>query len=100
MGQVISELEELGHVERRIDPSDRPAKAVHYASKGLQMSADAREIGEEIVATIRTAHVRATESTAFGRCAGAGARGPVSICRLTLDCAARAGNLGEVCFTL
>lgn len=52
VGQVISELEELGYVERRPDPSDGRAKSVHYTDKGLQMLADAREIGEEIDADI------------------------------------------------
>jgi DNA-binding MarR family transcriptional regulator len=34
MGQLVDELEELGYVERRPDPSDRRAKRIHLTRKG------------------------------------------------------------------
>jgi len=34
MGQWVDELEELGYVERRPDPSDRRAKRIHLTRKG------------------------------------------------------------------
>lgn len=34
MGQLVDELEDLGYVERRPDPSDRRAKRIHLTPKG------------------------------------------------------------------
>jgi len=48
IGQIVSDLEALGYVERRADPTDGRAKRVHYTERGIRMLADAREIGAGI----------------------------------------------------
>jgi DNA-binding MarR family transcriptional regulator len=52
IGQIVSELEELGYVERRADPTDGRAKRIHYTAKGFRLLADARQIGDEINAEL------------------------------------------------
>ncbi|MET0451676.1 MAG: MarR family winged helix-turn-helix transcriptional regulator [Mycobacterium sp.] len=53
--QLVSELENLGYVERRIDPTDGRAKTIHYTPKGLGLLTDAMEIAEEINAELKSA---------------------------------------------
>ena len=52
IGQLVTELEQLGFVERRADPADGRAKKVFYTRKGLEMLDEARSIGETINADI------------------------------------------------
>lgn len=52
IGQIVSELESLGYVERRADPEDRRAKRVHYTKKGIRLLVDARAISEGIAADV------------------------------------------------
>jgi hypothetical protein len=45
IGQLVSELEEFGHVEQVPDPNDGRAKVVRYTAQGTAMMADALAIG-------------------------------------------------------
>ena len=77
MGELVDDLEDLGYVERRADPSDGRAKLVVLTGKGEAAMADgiaavvdlearwAACLGEETVREFRTALV--TLSLAFGR---------------------------------
>lgn len=48
VGQLVTELEQLGFVERRSDPADGRAKKVFYTRKGLEMLDAARSIAKTI----------------------------------------------------
>jgi DNA-binding MarR family transcriptional regulator len=52
VGQLVSELEELGYVERVPDPRDGRAKIVRYTAQGVEMMADALVIGGQLNAEI------------------------------------------------
>jgi DNA-binding MarR family transcriptional regulator len=52
VGQLVSELEELGYVERVPDPLDGRAKIVRYTREGVALIADAAVIGEGLNAEI------------------------------------------------
>lgn len=67
VGQLVTELEELGYVERVPDPADGRAKIVRYTERGRALIADAAAIGEElnaeleaIVGADRLAELRST----------------------------------------
>lgn len=47
-GALVDELEELGYVERRPDPSDRRAKLIHLTTKGRRNAQVAFDIVTEI----------------------------------------------------
>lgn len=53
VGQVVSEMEELGYVARVPDPADGRAKIVRYTAYGLTLLADALDIGSVLDAEIR-----------------------------------------------
>ncbi|MEB3070710.1 MarR family winged helix-turn-helix transcriptional regulator [[Mycobacterium] vasticus] len=52
IGQLVTELEELGFVERRADPDDGRAKKVFYTRKGIEMLETARSIAQGIDADL------------------------------------------------
>jgi DNA-binding MarR family transcriptional regulator len=52
VGQLVSELEELGYVERVPDPRDGRAKIVRYTEMGVALIGDAAVIGEVLDAEI------------------------------------------------
>jgi DNA-binding MarR family transcriptional regulator len=52
VGQLVSELEELGYVERVPDPLDGRAKIVRYTEMGVELIGDAAVIGEGLNAEI------------------------------------------------
>jgi DNA-binding MarR family transcriptional regulator len=52
IGRLVDELEDLGYVERRADPSDRRAKLVMPTKRGLEQL----RIGDQIVAEIEHRH--------------------------------------------
>jgi DNA-binding MarR family transcriptional regulator len=54
VGQLVSELEELGYVERVPDPADGRAKIVRYTDRGRALIADAAAIAEELDARIES----------------------------------------------
>jgi DNA-binding MarR family transcriptional regulator len=56
VGRLIDELEALGYVERRSDPSDRRAKLVVPTERGLEQM----RLRDEIVADIERRHAQAT----------------------------------------
>lgn len=53
IGQLVSEMEDLGYVERVADPSDGRAKIVRYTRLGMDLLADAAAIGERLDAQLR-----------------------------------------------
>jgi DNA-binding MarR family transcriptional regulator len=55
VGKLIDELEGLGYVERRPDPSDRRAKLVAPTARGLEQL----RLGDQIVAEIERRHAEA-----------------------------------------
>ncbi|TDH48365.1 MarR family transcriptional regulator [Mycobacterium eburneum] len=63
VGQVVSEMEELGYVERVPDPADGRAKIVRYTAYGLTLLADALDIGSVLDAEI----VRVIGAKRFGQ---------------------------------
>jgi DNA-binding MarR family transcriptional regulator len=54
VGRLVDELEQLGYVERRPDPSDRRAKLVVPTERGLEQM----RRGDEIVAEIEARHAK------------------------------------------
>ena len=67
VGQLVTELEDLGYVERVPDPADGRAKIVRYTRKGRALIADAALIAdrldaeiEAIVGTRRLGELRST----------------------------------------
>src|SRR4051812_36403992 len=52
VGQLVSELEDLGYVERVPDPADGRAKIVRYTRKGRALIADAADIAEQLDAEV------------------------------------------------
>jgi DNA-binding MarR family transcriptional regulator len=54
VGRIVDELEELGYVERRPDPTDRRAKLIFPTERGL----DQVRLGDEIIADIEARHSR------------------------------------------
>jgi len=52
VGRLVDELEELGYVERRPDPTDRRAKLIVPTERGLEQL----RLGDEIVAEIEARH--------------------------------------------
>jgi DNA-binding MarR family transcriptional regulator len=52
VGQLVSELEELGYVERVPDPLDGRAKVVRYTESGVALIGDAAVIGDGLNAEI------------------------------------------------
>lgn len=48
MGKTLRELENLGYLERAVDPTDRRARAISMTDKGLQLVEDAVEVIAEI----------------------------------------------------
>lgn len=52
VGQLVSDLEEMGYVERVPDGTDRRAKILRYTPRGISLLRDAVEIGEEIRAEL------------------------------------------------
>jgi len=48
VGQLVSELEELGYVERVPDPADGRAKIVRYTDQGVALIGDAARIAERL----------------------------------------------------
>jgi DNA-binding MarR family transcriptional regulator len=69
VGQLVTELEELGYVERLPDPEDGRAKIVRYTKRGKALLADAAAIStsldaevEAIIGARRFAELRKTLS--------------------------------------
>ncbi|MCV7378029.1 MarR family transcriptional regulator [Mycobacterium alsense] len=67
VGQVVSELEDLGFVERVADPHDGRAKIVRYTQAGLDLLADALAVSswldaqvEAVIGAERLAELRTT----------------------------------------
>lgn len=54
VGQLVTELEDLGYVERVPDPRDGRAKIVRYTDEGVALIADAAAIAEQLNAKIAT----------------------------------------------
>ncbi len=52
VGQLVTDLENLGYLERVPDPDDARAKIVRYTAAGRALIADARDIGAELDAEI------------------------------------------------
>ena len=52
VGQLMTELEDLGYVERVPDPADGRAKIVRYTRKGRALIADAATIAERLDADV------------------------------------------------
>jgi DNA-binding MarR family transcriptional regulator len=52
VGQLVSELEGLGYVERVPDPADGRAKIVRYTDNGKALIADAATVAEQLNAEI------------------------------------------------
>lgn len=52
MGQFVDELETLGYVERRADPTDRRAKRVHLTSKGRRSTTIEWEVIRDVEAAL------------------------------------------------
>jgi DNA-binding MarR family transcriptional regulator len=52
VGQLVTELEDLGYVERVPDPVDGRAKIVRYTEQGRALLADAAAIAEQLDAEI------------------------------------------------
>lgn len=52
IGQLVSEMEQLGYVERVPDPHDGRAKIVRYTPQGVHLMADAAAIGERLDAQL------------------------------------------------
>jgi DNA-binding MarR family transcriptional regulator len=52
VGQLVSELEDLGYVERVPDPADGRAKIVRYTDQGVALIGDAAVIAERLDAEI------------------------------------------------
>jgi DNA-binding MarR family transcriptional regulator len=52
VGQLVTELEELGYVERVPDPVDGRAKIVRYTDAGVALIGDAAAIAEQLNAEI------------------------------------------------
>ncbi|MBF4193916.1 MULTISPECIES: MarR family winged helix-turn-helix transcriptional regulator [Mycolicibacterium] len=52
VGQLVTELEEIGYLERVPDPVDGRAKIVRYTDEGRALLADAAAIAEELDAEI------------------------------------------------
>jgi DNA-binding MarR family transcriptional regulator len=81
VGQLVTELEDLGYVERGPDPADGRAKIVRYTRKGRALIADAATIAErldaEIEAIIGTRRLAELRSTLADICRHLGI-GPVS----------------------
>jgi DNA-binding MarR family transcriptional regulator len=48
VGQLVTELEELGYVERVPDPADGRAKIVRYTDAGVALIGDAASIAERL----------------------------------------------------
>jgi DNA-binding MarR family transcriptional regulator len=55
VGRLVDELEEIGYVERRPDPSDRRAKLIVPTERGLEQL----QLRDEIVAEIERRHAQA-----------------------------------------
>jgi DNA-binding MarR family transcriptional regulator len=55
VGRLVDELEQLGYVERRPDPSDRRAKLVVPTKRGLEQM----RVADQIVAEIEHRHAEA-----------------------------------------
>ncbi len=67
VGQLVTELEEIGYLERVPDPADGRAKIVRYTDQGRALLADASAIAEQldaeigaIIGTKRLAELRKT----------------------------------------
>jgi DNA-binding MarR family transcriptional regulator len=67
VGQLVSELEDLGYVERVSDPADGRAKIVRYTDQGMALIGDAAKIAnrldaeiENIIGSRRLAELRST----------------------------------------
>ncbi|OBF10934.1 MarR family transcriptional regulator [Mycobacterium sp. ACS4331] len=52
IGQLVTDLEDLGYLERVPDPDDARAKIVRYTAAGRALIADARDIGAELDADV------------------------------------------------
>lgn len=52
IGQLVTDLEKLGYLERVPDPDDARAKIVRYTAAGRGLIADARDIGVELDAEV------------------------------------------------
>jgi DNA-binding MarR family transcriptional regulator len=72
VGQLVTELEDLGYVERVPDPADGRAKIVRYTHKGRALIADAATIAKrldaEIEAIIGTRRLKELRSTLADIC--------------------------------
>src|SRR5262249_48897811 len=55
VGRIVDELEELGYVARRPDPTDRRAKLIFPTERGL----DQLRLEDEVVAEIEARHAKA-----------------------------------------
>lgn len=62
VGRLVDELEELGYVERRPDPSDRRAKLVVPTRRGLEEM----RLGDEIVAEIERRYAQGVGPRVYG----------------------------------
>ena len=52
VGQLVTQLEDLGYVERVPDPADGRAKIVRYTDQGRALLADAAAIAEQLDAEV------------------------------------------------
>jgi DNA-binding MarR family transcriptional regulator len=55
VGRLVDELEDIGYIERRTDPSDRRAKLIVPTERGLEQL----QLRDEIVAEIERRHAEA-----------------------------------------
>jgi DNA-binding MarR family transcriptional regulator len=53
MGQLVDELEALGYVERRPDPSDRRAKKIHLTRKGKRSNQTEWKVVQEVEVALK-----------------------------------------------
>lgn len=63
IGRIVDELEELGYVERRPDPTDRRAKLIFPTERGLEQV----RLGDEIIAEIEARHSQEVGARTYGQ---------------------------------
>ncbi|MEM7734904.1 MAG: MarR family transcriptional regulator [Deinococcota bacterium] len=54
MGQLVSELEQRGYIQRKRDPQDGRAFLIHFSEQGLQLLQDANQAKAQVEADYAT----------------------------------------------